>query len=154
MVHSIHSTGTGNSIMKENTVHFDPEHSQEVILQLTTIDLIVERNKLGKIDLLKLDVQGAELLALQGAKNTMRHVEVLMAEVSILQYNKGAPIFHKLQALLHSYDFAFWDIGHVLRTPDNRVMQFDAIWVKKSSPLWHEKCTGYPPPPFSTKYHK
>jgi hypothetical protein len=38
---------------------------------LTTVDLIVDRFELAKVDLLKLDVEGAELDALVGAKSTL-----------------------------------------------------------------------------------
>lgn len=136
--------------MRENTVHFDEGNADRVVMELSTIDNIVEKHKLYPVELLKVDVQGAEVTVLQGASKTLRTVEMVYAEVSILQYNQGTPSFYKLQSLMHSHGFAFYDIGHVLRTNDQRVMQFDATWVKRYSTMWSEECTGFPPPPF---YH-
>lgn len=46
-----------------------PTHSYSV--NSITVDELVRKFKLGKLDLLKLDIEGAELLALRGAKKTM-----------------------------------------------------------------------------------
>lgn len=41
-------------------------------VETTSIDQIVKKNKLPRVDFIKLDVEGAELLALQGAVNTLK----------------------------------------------------------------------------------
>jgi hypothetical protein len=141
--------GTGNSILKENTIHFEADRATPVTIEMNTIDNIVAKNNLmGNVDMIKVDVQGAEYYALLGAPQTMKHAEMFMAEVSVLQYNKGTPSFHKLQTLLHSYGYALYDIGQVYRSSEQRLIQFDAIWVKRNSKMWSEECTGFPTPHF------
>ncbi len=67
---------------------------------MQTIDSIVEKHKLGPVQFLKLDVQGAELLALQGAKKTLVNVEILQVECPVMNYNQGAPSFANLSVIL------------------------------------------------------
>ena len=57
---------TGNSMFRENTIHF--ENVVPVQKKTLTVDGVVRRSGIQKpVDILKLDIQGAELLALQGA---------------------------------------------------------------------------------------
>ena len=49
-----------------------PEEAQRVDLPLTTIDEIVEELGLPRVDFIKLDVEGAERQALEGAEQTIR----------------------------------------------------------------------------------
>jgi FkbM family methyltransferase len=64
-----YSDGVGfGSIVRD----FGNNHTVEV--ETTTIDLIVENMRLKKVDFIKLDIEGAELLALEGATNTMRNL--------------------------------------------------------------------------------
>src|SRR5438270_3744776 len=89
-----HLTGTGSSVMKELT-GFD-EGSIDLPMQRLD-DLGIDL--LGPL-LLKLDVQGFELEVLKGAPNTLARTEVILSEVSLLPYNKGAPLMHEVMAFL------------------------------------------------------
>ena len=63
---------------------------------MTTIDNIVkQQGLLGQIEFLKLDIQGAELLALQGALETIQSsVEFILCEASII-----FPSYNSIQGL-------------------------------------------------------
>ena len=124
---------------------------------MTTIDDIVEKlwetERLGSFDVLKIDIQGAEYFALRGAMKTLRYVEVIFIEIPVLQYNSGAPGFFKLHSLLHRLDFEMYDIfsGNAnvdpIRTKDHQILvQFDAVFVRKTSSLWAHNCTSFPSP--------
>ena len=71
---------TGNSIFRENTHQFSKDNADvvEVIEWTKTIDEISGNIP---IDFMKIDVQGAELLALQGAHQTLKSVHVLTLEL-------------------------------------------------------------------------
>jgi len=52
------------------------ERSKEVIVD--TLDNIVENSGLTKVDMIKMDIQGSEFLALQGAKNILTNQKPLL----------------------------------------------------------------------------
>jgi hypothetical protein len=61
-------------------------------------------------DLLKIDIQGAEKIALTGATETLKSVEVILAETSNVEYNKGAPSTVEMLSFFDSLGFQIFDI--------------------------------------------
>lgn len=86
----------GNSLYKENNElspladQLFPE-DKKVVRKTNTLDAIVELNHLPKPDLIKMDIQGAELKALKGATKTLESCNHLILELQHLDYNFGAP---------------------------------------------------------------
>jgi len=86
----------GNSYYREN-----PEFSSMVDqlyneshrrrLKTITLDTAVAKNKFPLPDLIKIDVQGAELDVLRGGLNTIKNVKHIILELQHVEYNKGAP---------------------------------------------------------------
>ena len=136
--------GTGNSRYKENSVHF----SDAIVVQapITTIDELVSRRNLGPFQLLKLDIQGGEVDAIRGAYKVLESVEVIQTECSFVAYNKDAPSFYELHSLLHSLGFEFYGIIEVLSTHIMPI-QFDGVFVRRTSKLWGPECTTLSPQP-------
>jgi FkbM family methyltransferase len=144
---------TGSSIFLENTKYFNQWNSYGTNVTAYPIDDIVEKNRIGPFQMMKLDVQGAELQALMGAERTMRSVEVLITEVPVMNYNQGSPSFLQIFNALDGMGYAFYDIVDTLRSsqfnrPDNFLLQFDVMWVRKSSLLWSKDCTTFPVPSY------
>lgn len=86
----------GNSLYKENNQlspladQLFPE-DKKVVRKTNTLDDIVDLNDLPKPDLIKMDIQGAELKALKGATKTLESCDHLILELQHLDYNLGAP---------------------------------------------------------------
>lgn len=146
--------GTGDSMFRENTVYYDG--AEAVTLRMTSIDTLLqqwrERHKGNaslagaRFQLLKMDLQGAELLALQGAqRHALPAVEVIHTEMHVAHYNFGAPSFFRLHQELERLGFALYDVSEISRTPrDKALIGLDALFVRKSSALWSKECTGFP----------
>lgn len=62
------------------------------------------------VDFLKLDIQGAELLALQGAIGTLARTNVLHCEVEFAPIYAGQPLFGEVEAFLRPRGFALIDL--------------------------------------------
>lgn len=135
---------TGNSVFKENSAFY--HDAVETVVPMVTLDEIVTRHEFGPFQLLKLDLQGAELLALRGSITVLRDVEVIYTEVHISNYNQGSPPFVELHNFLDQQGFALYDLGKPVRTPTEHLLGLDMLFVKKSSHLWDKKCTGFPNP--------
>lgn len=63
---------------------------------------------LGEVDLLKLDVQGAELDVLRGAARTLEDVLVIHTEVEFLPLYKNQPLFADVDHELRARGFTFY----------------------------------------------
>jgi hypothetical protein len=81
-------------------------------------------------------VQGFELEVLAGAQSTLDRTEVVVSEVSLLPYNKGAPLMHEVIAYLAEREFLPYDIcGGLRRTSDMALFQTDMIFARRGSEL-------------------
>src|SRR2546422_465251 len=85
---------------------------------------------------LKLDVQGYELEVLRGAERTLTATDVVLMEVSLLQYNAGAPLFAEVTAFMKAIGFVVYDIcGQLRRAADEALFQADLLFVREDSTL-------------------
>src|SRR6185312_7024421 len=78
---------TGSSKFKENA-NFPME--ERALPQRTLGSIVADRDR--SFQLLKLDVQGAELEVLGGLGHQLSKIEVILMEMSLVDYNKGAPL--------------------------------------------------------------
>lgn len=95
---------------------------------------------------LKLDVQGAEYEIIESiGRNTMfRYIEVIQVELSLLPYNKNAPLSSKVCSILSRMGFELFDFGPGFRRESDGVLyQIDAVFVKKESKLRDTKNKVY-----------
>lgn len=79
----------GNSVYKENTDFFSDDNM--VHKKMRSLDDIVEERGYPLPDLIKIDVQGAELLVLAGAEKTLQNCRDIIIEMQHEEYNLGAP---------------------------------------------------------------
>jgi len=87
----------GNSYYRENpeiqpaaaTLYSD-QHKRT--LKTVTLDAVVNLKKMPPPDMIKMDVQGAELDVLKGAEETLKTAKHIILELQRVEYNKGAPL--------------------------------------------------------------
>ena len=96
---------------------------------------------------MKLDIQGAEIIALKGAVETLKNVEVCLLETSNVEYNKGAPTTSTVLHFMETIGFLVFDIVELHRkgsreSPHGIMFQMDFIFVRSGSPIL-ENAHGY-----------
>ena len=122
----------GSSVLRENT-NFD---RQELALEMTTLDTVSEATALQGPLLLKVDVQGYELEVLRGGVRTLARADVVLLEVSLLEYNQGAPLMPEVVAFMNSAGFVPYDVcGQFRRETDGALCQIDIMFVRRDSAL-------------------
>ena len=121
-------TGSGNGIYRENTPHqFEPERRKCVTL--TTL-----LGPCAGFDLIKMDVQGAELDVIRGGLPIVRESRYLLLELQTHEYNHGAPHFEEVVAYLHGEGFAVVDIIELLYSGD-KLIQVDVLFLNNRLPV-------------------
>lgn len=100
----------GNSYYRENSElspaadQLYPESIRRT-LTASTVDSIVSQRGFPPPDLIKMDVQGAELDVLRGATETLKSVNHVILELQVVEYNKGAPLALPVIAYMHQQGF-------------------------------------------------
>ncbi|MCT7970702.1 FkbM family methyltransferase [Laspinema olomoucense] len=104
------------------------QETYQIPVQCKTLDTLLEELGLNPADfnLLNLDIQGAEFLALQGAKNLLQHIEAINTEVNYEELYEGTQLIDKIDELLAESDFE-----RVATVTPYHPSWGDAFYVKK-----------------------
>ncbi len=121
---------TGSSVLPEQS-----SVSREVgYYTMRPLDEVASEWVEGKVDFVKLDVQGFELEILRGGTNTLREADVVLLEVALLGINQGAPLVDEVLGFMRQHSFVTYDICSFIRRPlDNALWQSDFLFVKEDS---------------------
>ena len=127
---------TGNSMFRENSETY--ENDKPVSKKTYTLDTVVKRSHLqNKVDILKLDVQGAELVVLQGATEVLKQVTFIQLEASTVQYNLGGSCMWQVDQILRGAGYALYDLGERQYYPPmfktTGVGQYDVIYINTNN---------------------
>lgn len=98
----------------------------EIEVESVTLKTFLQQSKINRIDLLWMDIQGAELLALKGLEEHILDIAMIHTEVEFLEIYECQPLFNDLKKFLNAQGFYF--IGFT-----NKNTYFgDAIFVNSS----------------------
>ena len=115
---------TGNGFYEERSnVPF-----KKTIVKTTKLDQVVDET----YDLIKLDVQGAELEVIKGGMITIQKAKWLQIEIPLLEYNIGAPSMYSLLGNLKAIGFYPFDIAQILFNV--RCLYIDYVFVNRNLP--------------------
>jgi FkbM family methyltransferase len=128
---------TGSSVYKENTGYPTEERN----LSQRTLNSVLSEHPRQQFQLIKLDVQGAELDVLAGASQHLHRAEAVLMEVSTLQYNRGGPLVADVIPRMQALGFVLFDILDEIRFGNGYLFQFDALFVRPDAAF-------RPQPPF------
>ncbi len=118
-------------------LHMQPEISEKHGIKAESIEKVplerldgfIERKNLPNPDIIKLDIQGYELVALTGAKAALNCSKAVITEVSFCNFYSGQADFHKLVSFLADHGFSISAFGHGIGVA-KELTQADVLFVK------------------------
>ncbi|WP_431860957.1 FkbM family methyltransferase [Azospirillum sp.] len=103
----------------------------EIPVPVRRLDSEIPADGLTRPILLKLDVQGGELLALAGGERLLEAVEHVYVEVSFTPLYDGQPLADAIIDHLRARGFALAGLGGFARGRDGRIVQADLLLSRR-----------------------
>jgi FkbM family methyltransferase len=94
----------------------------------TTLDKFCKKNNISHIDFIHMDVQGAELLVLEGAHEILPKIKSIWLEVSQHEFYESQPLKTDIEKFMNSNNF--------FRVRDTEDLMGDQLYVNKN--YFHE----------------
>ncbi len=109
----------------------DEMHRGTIEVPLTTLDDLAEKRGLHGRGLLKLDIQFAEHLALEGARKLLSQVDVVVIELAMYRFYPQVKVFEEMLAFMGQYGFWYFDDVGEYRDSEGILRTKDGLFVRK-----------------------
>ena len=133
------SSDATNSLLNSNRTNSwidkDTRNNSAITVQTDTIDNFCEHNKIDHIDILKLDVQGAELLVLEGAERMLssNKIDMIFSEVEFIEIYENQALFHNVTGFLAKYGYKLFGLYEMHCLENGQIAWGDAIYLKNNT---------------------
>lgn len=107
----------------------DIEQKEEVILKMKTLNNIYLENNIKEVDLIKIDVQGAEHLVLAGGVNALKKTKMVWIENSFKSLYEGSSLFNDIYKYMNELDFYLAEISPGHRSNKGELLQVDTLYI-------------------------
>lgn len=99
-----------------------------------TLSSAVAGTSFAKPQMIKVDVQGAELKVLSGGEDVLAAAQVVVLEVALLEQYVGGPLFADVIAYMAQRGLFVHDICTIFRnTPDQSMNEADVIFARREA---------------------
>lgn len=116
-----------SSLLKASGKYEVEQYAQkEMQAQCIRLDSFMKEKNISSIDILWMDVQGAELMAFKGLGKRLSDVRVIQCEVEMIEIYNGQPLFHEVKKFLVRHGFRFMGFSSKSKYSG------DAIFIHKS----------------------
>jgi FkbM family methyltransferase len=139
------SVTTGASFYREQTSHYSADNLRVLTVATRRLDVLARDQSISLPDLIKLDVQGAELDVLRGAGSLLKTCRAIIAELSFIQGNARAPRASEVIAGLAQMGFNAVDVCKIRRSSIGAVSQMDILFVDERLYAEYWKSAGLVP---------
>ncbi|WP_448192674.1 FkbM family methyltransferase [Azospirillum sp. sgz301742] len=127
---NVHKDLFGSSLLSEEEGKQVDGEARKV--PMFTVDGVCEKLQTEGPYLLKIDVQGAELEVIRGAKRVLEQTEVVILETSLFNFFKNGPLLSDVISAMDKLGLVPYDIfGQLYRLVDGALAQVDVAFVKR-----------------------
>jgi FkbM family methyltransferase len=115
--------------------HGSESLNDQLIVKTQTLDSFLhEWGFLGDIDLLKIDVQAAEIQVLKGSDSALARTRAILIEISLYDYYVHSSSIGGVESVLTPHGFSLWSVTDVSRNPMNgRTDWVELLYVKSKN---------------------
>jgi FkbM family methyltransferase len=111
-----------------------PPAARKVTVDMLTLDYAVQEFHLPLPQVIKMDTQGCELGILQGARQILPKVDVLLLECWLTRaYGTPTPLLLEVAEWLRDADFYLWDLGNGWRDAEGTLIAQDCLFLNAHS---------------------
>lgn len=125
--------GASSLFISNGTYEYEKYIQDEIITKCHRLDTIMTINNIENVDIIWIDLQGAELLAFKGLGEQIKNVKYIHVEVSYKELYTGQVLFDELNNYLILNNFS------IINKPSFQGWQEDIIYKKNSDLLQFEK---------------
>ncbi len=109
---------------------------ERIVVPVKPLDALVDKHTLSVPFLLKIDVEGAEMDVLRGAKSTLAHCEAVIVETSVMPRFEGGAELADVVCAMRQAGFAVFDIAAGANHPrTGHLNQVDVFFVRADAPF-------------------
>jgi hypothetical protein len=119
-----------------NLFHGFPDWSRVVTTEEVDTVKLDDIPETAGIDLLKMDIQGAELMVLRNARKRLKDVLVIQTEVEFLQMYVDQPLFADIELFLRKKGFVFHRFFPLISRTIKPMLVDNNIYAGLSQSLW------------------
>jgi FkbM family methyltransferase len=102
-----------------------------ITVPTVTLTQLMARENLESLDLLKLDLQGAERLVLTGGIEALDRVQVIYTEVFFERLYSGAWLFWEMNEFLSARGFKLCGLSNIVHAADGDIVQANATFRRQ-----------------------
>ncbi len=124
----------GASSILESGYFADTYHSngmnidEKIIVSQVRLDECIYE----EIDIFKLDLQGYELSALEGASEILDKVKLILVEIEFVELYKNQPLFADIDSFLRANGFRLYNLFDLYTHDDGQLTSGDAIYLNNN----------------------
>lgn len=103
---------------------------EQICVDVVSVDSYCAQYAIGKVDIIKLDLQGYDYKALLGARETLKGVEVVLTEVWFTEIYAGAKQFPDVLHLMRANGFGLYTLCGLHYGEHDELLWGDAIFTR------------------------
>ncbi len=102
-------------------------------VETITIDEVMKQNGIESLDILKLDIQGGELMALRGAEKALhqQRISIIYSEALFVSHYENNPLLRELWNYLQLFGYTLFNIYDLYSAANGQLRFADVIFVSK-----------------------
>lgn len=108
------------------------ENITTIEVPVTTIDDFCKQKSIDEIQILKMDIEGVELMALEGASEKLSQgsISLIYTEILFVPVHEGQALFHEIYNFLSGYGYRLFNMYNFSYARSGQLEWGDAIFVK------------------------